>query len=203
MKRTLILLAGPPATGKSYLISKMRSVIPDFFLITPDEVKEMYADKCGFNNLAEKAQLELTVWQFYYAILGQYMSAGKKVIVSEYPFSHKQKSRLASLTESYGYDVITVRLTADLDRLWQRRQVRDLEADRHLSHLMTHYQVGDELTDRTQADNLITKPEFAEIIADRAYNHFCLGELIEVDVSDFSKVKYDDLLRVLKKKLLG
>lgn len=103
MKRTLILLAGPPATGKSYLIGKMRQVIPDFFLITPDEVKEMYADKLGFRTLQEKQKLEVEVWQFYYGVLTDYMAAGKKVIVSEYPFSDKQKSKLAELSKEHGY----------------------------------------------------------------------------------------------------
>lgn len=201
MKRTLILLAGPPATGKSYLISKMRDVIPDFFLITPDEIKEMYADKFGFNNLKEKTELEKKVWKFYYSILGQYMDAGKKVIVTEYPFSDKQKDKLKDLSEKYGYKVITIRLVAEFNALWERRKVRDIEGSRHLSHLMTHYQADDELPDRQKADNHIQKVDFASIIADRKYNEFYLGTLYEVDVTNFSKVNYDDLLQKIKKEI--
>ncbi|MBP1039631.1 AAA family ATPase [Vagococcus sp. BWB3-3] len=201
MKRTLILLAGPPATGKSYLIAKMRQVIPDFFLITPDEVKEMFADKVGFQNLQEKADLEQEVWQFYYGILRQYLSAGKKVIVSEYPFSDKQRSKLAELSDCYGYQIITIRLVAKFDILWQRRQVRDLESDRHLSHLMTHYQAGDVLLDRSQADNHISKEAFAKIIAERGYNQFRLGKLFQVDVSDFAQVNYDQLMKAILEEI--
>lgn len=201
MKRTLILLAGPPATGKSYLISKMRQVIPDFFFITPDEVKEMYADKFGFDNLEEKANLEREVWQFYYAILEEYMNAGKKVVVTEYPFSDKQKSKLKMLTEQHGYQAVTIRLGADFEVLWQRRQVRDSEAKRHLSHLMTHYHAGDTLVDRKKADNHISKADFANVIADRKYNDFCLGKLFEVEVSDFSTVSYNQLLENIKREI--
>lgn len=201
MKRTLILLAGPPATGKSYLISKMREVIPDFFLITPDEIKEMYADKFGFNNLKEKSELEKKVWKFYYSIIEQYMDAGKKVIVTEYPFSDKQKNKLKDLSEKYSYKVVTVRLIARFDTLWERRQARDIEVNRHLSHLMTHYKGNDELLDRTKADNHIQKAEFAAIIADRRYNEFCLGKLYEVDVTDFSKVNYNDLLQKIEQEI--
>lgn len=195
MKRTLLLLAGPPATGKSYLIVKLRQVIPDFFLITPDEVKEMYADQVGFQSLNEKAALEQEVWQFYYSIMSQYMSAGKKIIVSEYPFSEKQRHTLAKLSERYDYQVITIRLVADFEVLWLRRQGRDTDENRHLSHLMTHYQAGDTLLDRTQADDLISKEGFAKIISERRYHDFCLGQLFEVDVSDFSQVNYEELLQ--------
>lgn len=195
MKRTLILLAGPPATGKSYLIGKMRQVIPDFFLITPDEVKEMYADKLGFRTLQEKQKLEVEVWQFYYGVLTDYMAAGKKVIVSEYPFSDKQKSRLAELSKEHGYQVITIRLVGKFEALWRRRQLRDLEGDRHLSHVMTHYQPGDVLLDRSQADNHISKEGFETIIAERRYNEFRLGRLFQIDVSDFAQVNYDQLLK--------
>ncbi len=201
MKRTLMLLAGPPATGKSYLITKMRQVISDFFLITPDEIKEMYADKVGFNSLKEKAILEQDVWKFYYSILEQYMSAGKKVIVSEYPFSDKQRSRLEDLSASYGYQVITIRLVAKFDVLWERRKVRDVEMTRHLSHVMSHYHDGDSLLDRSQADDLINKEEFANIIADRKYNDFSLGKLIEVDVTDFSQVNYEQLLEKINQEI--
>lgn len=201
MKRTLILLAGPPATGKSYLISKMRDMIPDFFLITPDEIKEMYADKFGFNNLKEKSELEKKVWNFYYSILGQYMDVGKRIIVTEYPFSDRQKNKLKNLSEKYGYKVITIRLIAEFDTLWERRQARDVEESRHLSHLMTYYQADDELLDRTKADNHILKEEFATIIAGRRYNEFYLGTLYEVDVTDFSKVNYNSLLQKIKKEI--
>lgn len=201
MKKYLILIAGSPATGKTYLIDLIKNVIPDMLIVTPDEGKELYADSIGFDNLEEKAKLEKKVWKFYYGVLNLYMEAGKKVVLSEYPFSYKQKDNLADLAEKYGYEVITIRLVADFEVLWQRRKVRDIEPDRHLSHIMSHYHAGDELEDRSQADNLITKEAFHEIITARKYNHFELGELYEVDVSDYSKVDYSELLDRLEEKI--
>ncbi|MGM0218444.1 AAA family ATPase [Enterococcus sp. AZ126] len=201
MKKFLILLAGSPATGKTYLIQKIREQIPTLFLVTPDEGKELFADSVGFDTLVEKEQLEKKVWQFYYGVLTLYMDAGKQVIISEYPFSDKQKNKLAQLADTYKYEIITIRLVADFEVLWERRKVRDIEPDRHLSHIMTHYHFSDRLDDRSKADDLITKDTFKKIIQTRKYDQFELGEIHEFDVTDFEKVEYSGLIQYLKNKI--
>lgn len=198
MNKYLILIAGSPGTGKSYLIDKMRSALGEFFLLTPDEVKEMFADSIGFRNLKEKAAVETKVWAFYYNVLDLYMEAGKRIIVSEYPFSAKQKVALQTRADKFDYHVITIRLVADFEVLWNRRKIRDRENERHLSHIMTHYHFGDQLENRSDADNLITKEDFKKIITERQYDQFELGRLFEYDVTDFSKVDYTALMEKVK-----
>lgn len=203
MKKFLILLAGPPATGKSYLVGKLKDTFPDLFSITPDEIKELYAESEGFDNLDEKKKQEEKVWKFYYQLLELYMEAGKRLVLSEYPFSDKQKSRLQQLAKTYDYNIITIRLVADFDILWERRRKRDREPNRHLSYIMTHYHYGDELDNRELADNHISKEEFRQIIENRKYNEFELGDLFEVNVSDYNQVNYDELIERLKKVFKG
>lgn len=58
--------------------------------------------------------------------------------------------------------------------------------------------MGDTLKDRTKEDHLITKEEFAEIIQARDYNHFEMGKLYDVDVTDYSKVDYEPIIEELK-----
>ena len=70
-------------------------------------------------------------YPFFYRALELYMEAEKKVIVSEYPFSEKQKGRLRDLADTYAYEVITIRLTADFEVLWERRYQRDREPERN------------------------------------------------------------------------
>lgn len=57
-KKMLVLLAGSPGTGKSYLLNLLKTRFPDLFALTPDEIKECYAESLGFDSLAEKAQIE-------------------------------------------------------------------------------------------------------------------------------------------------
>ena len=54
MKKNLILITGSPATGKTYLINQIKKELSDSFIISPDEVKEMFFDSIGFNSLEEK-----------------------------------------------------------------------------------------------------------------------------------------------------
>lgn len=197
MKKYLILLAGPPATGKSYLSRLICQALPETYTVSPDELKENLADNIGYNTLEEKVELEKVVWDYYYQALELYMKIGKQFILTEYPFSYKQKPILEKLSTKYKYDIITIRLVCDFETLWNRRIQRDLSEDRHLSYILSHYHYGDTLEDRTAADQLITKEEFAEIIEARDYNHFEMGKLYEVDVTDYSKVDYKPIIKEL------
>ena len=197
MKKYLILLAGPPATGKSYLSRLICQALPETYTVSPDELKENLADNIGYNTLEEKVELEKVVWDYYYQALELYMKIGKQFILTEYPFSYKQKPILEKLSTKYKYDIITIRLVCDFETLWNRRIQRDLSEDRHLSYILSHYHYGDTLEDRTAADQLITKEEFAEIIEARDYNHFEMGKLYEADVTDYSKVDYEPIIKEL------
>ena len=42
MKKTIVLLAGYPATGKSYLCNKILEKLPDFLIVSQDDMKENY-----------------------------------------------------------------------------------------------------------------------------------------------------------------
>ena len=198
MKKYLILLAGPPATGKSYLSRLICQALPETYTVSPDELKENLADNIGYNSLEEKVELEKVVWDYYYQALELYMKIGKQFILTEYPFSYKQKPILEKLTTEYKYDIITIRLVCDFETLWNRRIQRDLSEDRHLSYILSHYHYGDTCRNRSAADQLITKEEFAEIIQARDYNHFEMGKLYEVDVTDYSKVDYQRIIEELK-----
>lgn len=190
MKKYLLLLAGPPATGKSYLANLIQDALPQTYTVSPDEFKQDMAESVGFDNLTEKVTLEKRVWEYYYQALEVYMGVGKQFVLTEYPFSYKQKDRLETLANKFDYQVITIRLVADFDILWERRIARDLSPDRHISFIMSHYHNGDTLPNHELADDLIMKDAFKEIIEARQYNHFQLGQLIEFDVTDYSKVDY-------------
>lgn len=195
MSKPLILMAGYPATGKSYLTNMILKRHPNSFaVITPDDIKEQVWDEVGFNNADEKAALELEVWRRYYAGL-EHCCAKGICLISDYPFSDKQKDRLAKLAASYDYRVLTIRLIGDPKILYKRSFARDMNPSRHLGHLVTQYHKGDVLEDRAHADDLVTIEIFLDRCANKGYDRFQLGDLIEVDATDVSTVDYSALLK--------
>ncbi len=195
MSKPLILMAGYPATGKSYLTNMILKRHPNSFaVITPDDIKEQVWDEVGFNNADEKAALELEVWRRYYASL-EHCCAEGICLISDYPFSDKQKDRLAKLAASYDYRVLTIRLIGDPKILYKRSFARDMNPSRHLGHLVTRYYKGDVLEDRAHADDLVTIEIFLDRCANKGYDRFQLGDLIEVDATDVSTVDYSALLK--------
>lgn len=198
MDKVLILLAGLPGTGKTYLSTIINSKLGSFYNLSQDDLKEYYCDMYGYRNLEEKQKIEKIAWAKYYEIMEQQMQIGSN-IMSDYPFSQKQKPHIQQLVERYGYEVVTIRLIADLDVLFERQKNRDLDPTRHLSHIVTSYKKGDHLADRRNADNLLNYDEFIKRCTTRGYDTFELGKLYEMDVSDYTKVNYSRLLEDLLK----
>lgn len=192
-KNILILLAGYPGTGKSYFSNIIQSQYDFFKVISPDEIKEEYWDKYGFNNLEEKERLIDESWKEYYKRLEKAFENNESII-SDYPFSDKQKNNLETLVKKYNYKVVTVRMVADIDKLYERQKVRDLSSDRHLGHILTEYDKNMKIEDRTKADGLLTYEEFQNRCLTRGYDKFELGKLIEIDISNFSKVDYSQVI---------
>lgn len=193
MGKTIILLAGYPATGKSYFCNKIREQYPQFRVISQDAIKERLWDEYGFDSVEEKTALEMQSWEMFYEKMNRQMKEGEHLI-SAYPFSEKQRRRLGTIAEKNGYQVITIRLTGDIDVLYERSRKRDLSPSRHLGHLMAHYHKGDVLEDREGADMLVTYDIFRQRCLDRGYDKFELGHLIEVDVTSYDKIDYPGIL---------
>lgn len=198
MDKVLILLAGLPGTGKTYLSNIIQRKLGTFYKLSLDNLKEYYFDMYGFHNLKEKQDIEKIAWAKYYEIMEQQMQVGNNMM-SDYPFSQKQKPHIKKLVEKYGYDVVTIRLIADLEVLFDRQKKRDLDPTRHLSHIVNSYKKGDFLSNRRNADNLLTYEEFINRCTTRGYDTFELGKLFEVDVSDFTKVNYSMLVEEVRR----
>ena len=192
----LILIAGCPGTGKSYLCNNILQRYMDMMLLSPDDIKEMFWDKYGFKNISEKNRLIGLSWQYYYKKMAEIMDL-KKNIISDYPFSDKQKYMLSLISKQHSYNIITIRLIADLGILFERQKQRDLDYGRHLGHILNKYIPGQVINSRKNADGLLSYDEFAERCLKREYAKFALGKLFEVNVNILSDNIYDELFAKL------
>lgn len=196
MEKTLILLAGYPATGKTDLAEriKARHMGDSFAKVELDDVKEEFWDTYGFNNAEEKADVDARALQEWFHRLDETMATGVQVIAG-YPFSNKQKGTLAELSEKHGYRVLTIRLVGDFSVIAKRYRARDLKPTRHLGHIVTCYHKGDVLEDRSTGDDLVDLDTLIERVETRGYGTFELGHTIEVDATNVDAIDYPALLK--------
>lgn len=195
MEKTLILLAGYPATGKTDLAEriKARHTGDSFAKVELDDVKEEFWDTYGFDNAEEKAAVDARALQEWFRRIEETMKTGVQIMAG-YPFSKKQKGTLAELSEKYGYRVLTIRLVGDFKVIAKRYRARDLKPTRHLAHIVTHYHKGDVLEDRSTGDDLVDLDTLIERVETRGYGTFELGHTIEVDATNVDAIDYPALL---------
>lgn len=193
MKQTLILLAGYPGTGKSYLAELLMKQFTGFEILSPDEIKEEFWDAYGFRNEQEKEELIQKSWVEYYHRMEWKFTRGISLL-SDYPFSHKQHDQLQEVCDKHHVQIITIRMIADLDVLFERQKKRDLDASRHLGHILKEYHKGIQLTSHEEADNLLDYDEFIQRCTCRGYGTFALGTPLQLDVTDFATAPYGELM---------
>ncbi|PHP53575.1 AAA family ATPase [Actinomyces ruminis] len=201
----LVLVAGLPGTGKSYLCTRIRERFPGCTQVSIDDIKERLWEEHGFDNAEQKQSLDRMALGIFFQELETALSrrahsgvmhddADGPMVLSDYPFSVKQLPTLRMLCERHGATALTIRLTADLEVLFARQQRRDLDPSRHLGHIVDRYHRGDSLPDRSQASGLLSREEFYRRCTTRGYDTFRLGDLLEVDATDLEAVDHEAIL---------
>ena len=94
----------------------------------------------------------------------------ENLLISDYPFSDKQKTRLEELSTRYGYSVITIRAIGNIDQLYEVSRMRDLDQSRHLGHMVSKYHKGDSMEDRSKADCLVSYEVFKDRCLHKGYD---------------------------------
>ncbi len=201
MLSKIIILAGYTASGKSVLGKMINEKIGGFKLIALDDIKEKIFDENGFDDITEKNKLIQISYNEFYKIVEDVMKESSNIMI-DYPFSDKQYNALSLLIAKYNYDSLTIRIVGDINVLFERRIKRDKDKTRHLGHIVNCYHYGMKLENRLNASALITKKEFVDVCLNRGYDRFVIGNLMEVDTTDFSKVNYDVIINDVKKYIL-
>lgn len=184
MPRILLIVAGPPGTGKTYMANQIKTLDTTWRLLSYDDIKEAYFDKLGFRNLEEKRNLGLKSWEEYYQKLENHLQKGEKIII-DYPFSYKQEPILNNLITKYKYKPITITLFGDMEILFERQRSRDLKDNRHVGHILKSYNKSNHNVEPDDIDNFET---FKRRCEERAYDNFAIGENIKVDVTNYGEI---------------
>lgn len=194
-KRTLIIFTGGPGTGKSGTAERFLKYLDndEIVKISYDQIKEKNWDIFGFDNAEQKDRLNWWCLEEFYLTIQKQMWENKTILI-EYPFYQRHKPKLEELIYKTGYSAVTIYLYSDMQTVYLRGVNRDQWDDRHPGHLLNRYHIE---TYTPELLNLVcritpTFEEFAAAISDKVYN-IELGLSIPIDVTDFSKVCYEEI----------
>lgn len=197
-----ILVTGIPAAGKSTIAGRLgeRLSLP---VISKDKIKELFFDSLGFHSREEKVKLGVTAMEVMYYFAESLMKSGQPFIL-ENNFEDISREGIVSLLESYAYQAITVVLTGNFEKIYQRFLKRNESPDRHPGHVVNDCYPLITGGKPLQAKNRVPSYEdFVAGIRSRGMDRFeAGGPQIVVDTTDFSLVDEEALAMKIRSMLL-
>ena len=190
-----ILVTGIPASGKSTVAEVLaeRLGLP---VISKDRIKELLFDEIGFDSREKKVKLGIASMNIMYYIAEQLMK-NHQAFILENNFENASKDGLFSILEKYSCKAITITLTGDYEKIYQRFLERNAGPDRHRGHV-----VNDSYPEKkgVSSESRISYDDFAAGIVNRGMDSFAAnGPHITVDTTDFGKIDMEDLVKKIWK----
>ncbi len=186
-----ILVTGIPAAGKSTMAEGMAAYF-NLPVISKDKIKELLYDTIGFCSREEKVKLGTASMNIMYYMAEQLMQR-EQAFILENNFENISKDGLLEILEKYSYKAITVTLTGDYQKIYQRFLKRNGSPERHRGHV-----VNDCYPEKVENKHTIPIPyeSFVRGIVNRGMDKFVAnGPHIIVDTTDFAQVDQNEVLR--------
>lgn len=186
-----ILVTGIPAAGKSTMAEFLAEYL-GLPVISKDKIKELLYDTIGFCSREEKVMLGIAGMNIMYYMAEQLMKRGQSFIL-ENNFENVSKEGLVAILEKYSYKAITVTLTGDYEKIYQRFLKRNDSPDRHRGHV-----VNDCYPEKMQNNFVASIPyeSFVNGIVNRGMDRFVAnGPHIILDTTDFTRIDKEWLLQ--------
>jgi len=181
----LIIIEGLSCTGKSTLAEKVSAEfnLPYF---SKDMFKEMMFYKIGYQDREWSKKLGRASYDILYLIAEKLLTAGQTVILESNFKPEFDRPRLEELKKKIGLEVLEILCYAEGKVVFERFKERALSGKRHPGHV----------------DNLCLEEQEGILIKGKA-EALGLGEIIEVETTDFNKVNWDGIIGQTRKFLCG
>ena len=194
MAPNLILITGLPASGKSSF-AEYASRELSLPVIGKDDIKEHLFDTVGFRSYEEKTQLDIASANIMMYTAARILSCGESVILDN-NFEDRNLPNLEKLVKDHTCNVITVRFKGDVGVIYKRFLARESSPSRHLGHKILNCYPP--VPGKEETFQSMTQEQFTTKYKKRGTFDFAMGTVIDVDVTDFSKVSYPDIISRLK-----
>ncbi len=180
----LILLFGPPASGKTTLVHKF-SELTDLPYISKDEMQEFILNRLGNGDREWTKNTTFAALDIMYYLIGNFMRAGQSLIVESNFVPENDTEKMMIIKQKYDFNPVQIILEADKEILIQRFKERALSPDRDQAH-------GD--MDNFEEYLPRFKPGYSKPLE-------LGGDIYHLDTSDFDQINYQELMNKLKSNL--
>ena len=183
MKPLLIIVSGPPCSGKTTTAKKISSdlSLPLFY---KDGFKELLFDSIDWKDREWSKKIGYASVDLLFNAAEVLLGSGRSLVLESNFKSKFDTKRFIELQQKYDFDVYQIQLKCDGKVLHSRFEARSNSAERHPGHV-----------DSGNVD------EFKDSLLKGSYDHLDIGgEIFELDTTDLHKVDYADLLADIKSK---
>lgn len=204
-----ILVTGIPASGKSCFAEKLQQKL-GIPVISKDQIKEILYDTVGFRSRAEKVALGNAALEVMYDMAAR-MMACNQLFILENNFESHSVPGLVKILEDHHYRAVTVRLTGDYEKIYQRFLERDRSGKRHRGHVVNDCypensikkgQLQTELSKEPSQESSLSPSleSFIAGITNRGMDTFFIGDpVITVDTTDFAEVDEASVIEMVRR----
>jgi predicted kinase len=179
-KRVLIIVAGPPCTGKTTLAKKIAAKFK-LLLLYKDGIKEPLMDSLGAENREKSRKIGIATYKVLYVLFESAMRTGNSLVIESNFYAEYDSDKLSSLIRKYGYAAVQIQCRSEGKVLFERYMKRANSGDRHPGHFDMQYQ---------NIESALAKGYTEPLKVD--------GQLIDLDTTDFEKIDYDKLYKAIE-----
>lgn len=179
-KRVLIIVAGPPCTGKTTLAEKIAANY-NLLLLYKDGIKETLMDSLGVENREESRKIGIATYKVLYRLFESVMRTGNSLVIESNFYAEYDSVRLNALIRKYEYTAVQIQCRTDSKVLFKRYMERANSKDRHPGHFDLQYQ-------HVEPALMEGRTELLKIN----------GQLIELDTTDFDRIDYEKLYETIE-----
>jgi len=177
----LIIVTGMPATGKSVLATWLSKQL-GFAYLSKDAIKEILFDALGWSDREWSKKLGAGSIELMYYLAGTILAAGRSVILENTFRPDLASAKLSALARQTQAGTIQIICRASPEVVYQRFKQRAEAGLRHPGHV--------DIQSMDEAKVSLTQ--------ERPLRLDIGGEVIEVDTTDFSAVRYEPILAQVK-----
>ena len=176
MNKILIIVSGPPCTGKTTLGEKIAEQfrLP---LVSKDDIKESLFNSLGTKDREWSKNLGISSYRLLYYFLESLLRSGNSLVVESNFKAEYDSKKFLNFIKEYGYTPLQIQCKTKGDVLFERFKKRSESGERHPGHV----------------DHL-NYTEFEESLLKGSYEPLEIGgDVIDIDTTDFNEIDYDGL----------